>query len=105
MKFHVSRHASASIEAIFDTILADNSHAAAKWLHELDGKLKQIEEFPESGREVPEFGLHELREVIHGNYRVLYFQGRERQSVVCVVHAARQLKFRRDVEPGLREDY
>jgi len=105
MKFHVSRHASVSIEAIFESILTDNPPVAAKWLRELDRKLARIEEFPESGRVVPEFGIHELREVILGDYRVLYFLGRERQTVVCVIHGARLLKFRRDVEPGLREDY
>ncbi|MCZ7605197.1 MAG: type II toxin-antitoxin system RelE/ParE family toxin [Planctomycetota bacterium] len=104
MKFQVSRHARANIEAIFETILADDPAAAANWIRELDDKLRRIEEFPESGRQVPEFNSRELREVLHGNFRVLYFLGRERQTVVCVIHGARLLKFRRDVEPGLRED-
>jgi len=104
MKFQVTRHARANIEAIFDAIRSDDPSAAANWIRGLDDKLRRIEEFPESGRQVPELDLTGLREVIHGNYRVLYFLGRERQTVVCVIHGARLLKFRRDVEPGLRED-
>ncbi|MCG3182382.1 MAG: hypothetical protein ICCCNLDF_00444 [Planctomycetes bacterium] len=45
MKFQVTRHARANIEAIFDAIRSDDPSAAANWIRGLDDKLRRIEEF------------------------------------------------------------
>jgi plasmid stabilization system protein ParE len=50
---------------------------------------KQLEAFPESGREVPEVGKPEVRELIEPPYRVIYRLTGDRVEVVAVVHARR----------------
>ena len=50
---------------------------------------KQLEAFPESGREVPEVGKPDVREVMELPYRVIYRVKRDRVEVVAVVHERR----------------
>jgi toxin ParE1/3/4 len=104
MKFHVSRHARRAIEDIFWTIAADDPVAARRWLLTLDKVIERVEAFPMSGRMVPELGIDELREALHGAYRVIYFCGAERQTLTTVVHGARLLNLGRDVRRPLNED-
>jgi len=48
------------------------SHAYANNLVEkLISRVDQIEQFPESGRIVPEYGKRSLRELIEGSYRII----------------------------------
>ncbi len=47
-----------------------------------------VASFPRMGRGVPEFGEDELREVIVGNYRIVYVIEEGTVSVVSVFHAA-----------------
>jgi addiction module RelE/StbE family toxin len=54
--------------------------------------VERLEDFPESGRIVPEFLLTEIREVLVPPYRIVYRVGRARVEVVTVVHAARQFR-------------
>lgn len=50
---------------------------------------KQLAAFPESGREVPEVGKPEVREIIEPPYRVIYRLMGDRVEVVAVVHGRR----------------
>jgi hypothetical protein len=43
------------------------------------------------GRIVPEYGEEPLRELIVGNYRVLYGQEHEGVAVLAIVHGSRDL--------------
>ena len=48
--------------------------------------------FPDSGRQVPEFGNPRIRELIEGNYRIVYrVVGRERVDITRVHHASQPL--------------
>ena len=49
----------------------------------------RLEAFPESGRIVPEIGDPKLREVIFGNYRILYRFHDETVEILTVHHGAR----------------
>ncbi|QHV97272.1 type II toxin-antitoxin system RelE/ParE family toxin [Spirosoma endbachense] len=46
------------------------------WSNELTKKLSLLESFPEMGRKVPEKELSHLREILVGNYRLLYIPTR-----------------------------
>jgi len=54
--------------------------------------VQRLQVFPQSGRVVPEIGDDSLREVIHGNYRLVYRLHNESVEVVTVYHAARLLR-------------
>jgi toxin ParE1/3/4 len=49
--------------------------------------------FPGSGRVVPEFNNKQLRELIEGNYRIVYrFESNELIEIARIHHSARHLK-------------
>ena len=51
----------------------------------------RLEAFPQSGREVPETGRADIRELIVGNYRVIYQLLDEDAVILTVHHGARLL--------------
>lgn len=51
-----------------------------------------LEDFPKSGRIVPEFDSDVIRELIEGNYRIVYKINSNHIGVVRVHHSARILK-------------
>lgn len=104
MKVHVSRNARANIDDIFWTIAADNPAAARTWLQQLDAVLGRIALHPLSGRRVPEYAIEELREALHGNYRVLYFVAESKLVVICVLHGARKLRVRKQIHAALSDE-
>ena len=53
-------------------ISMDSSAEAVKWVQKIFNSVKRLESFPESGRTVPEINNHAIREIIHGNYRIIY---------------------------------
>jgi toxin ParE1/3/4 len=54
-------------------------------------RLRQAQEFPESGRRVPEAGDLEVREVIEWPYRLIYLAGPRAIEVLAIVHGRRDL--------------
>jgi plasmid stabilization system protein ParE len=63
-------------------------------MRRIQGAVRRLARFPESGRHLPEHPDEPYREVIIGNYRVLYRYRPERNHVivVAVVHGRRQLR-------------
>jgi plasmid stabilization system protein ParE len=58
----------------------------------LTRRSEQIANFPFSGRLVPEFETEQLREVIEGSYRIIYYIKPEQIDVIAVLHAARNIE-------------
>lgn len=58
---------------IIHSFIAQNSSSyACKYIEKLLARLKLLELFPKSGKRVPEFGSESIRELIEGNYRIVY---------------------------------
>ena len=53
-------------------IAQDNIAAAEKWVNTVFAKVERLKAFPESGRIVPEINDYHFRELIYGNYRIIY---------------------------------
>ena len=53
-------------------------------------RVDQLENFPKSGRSVPEFNSEIMKELIEGNYRVFYKINPDHIGVVRIHHSARQ---------------
>jgi toxin ParE1/3/4 len=51
--------------------------------------VERLKDNPRSGRVVPELGNESIREVIHGNYRIVYRLQREVVEIATVFHGAR----------------
>jgi toxin ParE1/3/4 len=60
------------IEECADYIARDNIPTAIKWSREVFEQCEKLVILPESGRIVPEFKRPEIREIIHGYYRLVY---------------------------------
>jgi len=63
----------------------------------LTRRSQQVASFAYSGRRVPEYEMEQVREVLEGPYRIIYYIQAEQVDVLAVVHGARDL--RRAMEP------
>ena len=72
MKVECSPLALDRVTDIAGYIAKANPAAAERWVNELFDAVERLEDFPESGRVVPEVGVRRIRELIFGAYRVIY---------------------------------
>lgn len=61
-------------------------------LHEVIAAVERLADFPESGRIVPEFGVAQLREVIHPPFRIVYRVDKDRVRIVRVWRSERLMR-------------
>ncbi len=67
-------------------IALDKPAAADNWINTLFSKVGQLMLSPKSGRVVPEIGDEQFRELIYGNYRILYRIEKKQVSILTVRH-------------------
>ena len=67
-------------------IFRDNPTAAKKWVDTVFSKVEQLKSFPESGRIVPEINNKDFRELIYGNYRIIYRLEKIQVSILTIRH-------------------
>jgi len=67
-------------------IAQDKPSAAEKWIQTVFSKVEQLKAFPEIGRIVPEIGNDQFRELLYGNYLIIYRIEAERISVLTIRH-------------------
>lgn len=51
--------------------------------------VDRLENFPRSGRIVPEINQDKIREIILGSYRVVYLLDEDEVNILTVFHASR----------------
>jgi len=79
------------ISEIAEYIALDNPVAAEKWVDDIFDSVKQLKQFPNSGRMIPELQLENFREIIFGNYRVIYRVDENQVSILTVRHGKQVL--------------
>jgi plasmid stabilization system protein ParE len=57
-------------------IARDRPRAAARWVELLFSRVGQVRDFARSGRRVPEVARADVREIVHGNYRIIFASSR-----------------------------
>jgi len=67
-------------------IAQDKPSAAEKWIKTVFLKVKQLKTSPETGRIVPEIRNNQFRELIYGNYRIIYRIEAEQISILTIRH-------------------
>jgi len=80
------------VETICEFIAKDSivyAHLFAKFILQT---VKRLAKFPKSGRIVPEFSNENIREIILGNYRIIYRIKNNIIEILTVYHSARLLK-------------
>ena len=74
------------VAEIAQYIKQDSPNAAQKWVDSIFQVVERLEQFPESGRIVPEILQNDFREIIHGNYRIVYRFQNKLISILTVRH-------------------
>jgi addiction module RelE/StbE family toxin len=88
-----TEQAADDLSAICQFIGRDSPAAARSFAERVIETVELLENFPLSGRQVPELDDIELREVILGSYRLIYrFVGDDRLEVITIHHGARRLR-------------
>lgn len=82
----------ADLKSIHEYISQDSRTYASRFIEKLIKRVDQLETFPKSGRVVPEFGDNSIRELIEGNYRIVYKINSDHIGIVRIHHSARKLK-------------
>lgn len=88
MKAHWTDTAEAHLDAIHDYIAQNSPEYAKLIVDRLTRRSQQIGKFPFSGRRVPEYDIDQIREVIEGSYRIIYYIKSDQIDVLAVIHGA-----------------
>jgi len=71
---------------IAEYIALDKPAAADKWITTIFSKVEQLASSPEIGRVVPEIEDEQFRELIYGNYRIVYRIEKKQISILTIRH-------------------
>lgn len=74
------------LREIADYIALDTASAANNWIDSIFGKVDLLRTNPELGRIVPEIDKRHIRELIHGNYRIIYAYTSRQIAILTVRH-------------------
>jgi len=88
MKVHWTETAENHLEAIHNYIAQTSSEYAKNMVDRLTRRSQQISDFPLSCRRVPEYDADQIREMIEGQYRIIYHIRPGQIDVLCVIHSA-----------------
>jgi len=86
-----TQQASDDLEAITEFIANDSVVYAQLFVIDVLDAIDRLVDFPELGRIVPEVDNPSIREIIFGNYRIVYRFRKEIVEVLTLYHGARLL--------------
>lgn len=80
------------VEAIRTYVARDSAYYADLVVERLVAAVERLRDHPRSGRVVPELGDESIREVVHGNYRIVYRLRQDAVEIATVFHGARSFR-------------
>jgi plasmid stabilization system protein ParE len=86
-----SERARLDLLEIGDFIARDKPQAAATWVGKILQAVQRTALFPGSGRIVPEIDRSDIREVILGNYRIVYQLSETTITILTIFESHRSL--------------
>ena len=86
-----TRQSQEDLREVRGYISRDAPATASAFVRRLRESVNRLKEFPESGQVVPELGRQDIRELLRGNYRIIYRVSRDRIDILAVYHSARLL--------------
>jgi toxin ParE1/3/4 len=93
VKIEWTEFALEDLKEIHDYISLDSKIYADRYVDKLISRVDQLLTHSKSGRIVPEYNVETIRELIEGNYRIVYKNNLETISILRVHHSARLLKY------------
>lgn len=88
MKVRWTRTAIGHLASIYEYIGRDSARYARRMVDRITSRSRQIAQFPKTGQMVPEYQDPDVREVVEGQYRVIYEVTAQEIHVVAVIHGA-----------------
>ena len=88
MNVHWTDTAEGHLEGIYAYMAQDSPEYAKRMVDRITRRSQQISEFPISGRRVPEYDIDQIRELIEGPYRIIYYIKADQIDVPAVLHGA-----------------
>jgi toxin ParE1/3/4 len=83
------------VQSIFEFVAQDSVSSAERLANRIFSATDRLGSFPLSGRVVPEIDDQDVREIIVGNYRLMYHVLADEIEVLAVIHSARLLPAQR----------
>ncbi|QLE58042.1 type II toxin-antitoxin system RelE/ParE family toxin [Nostoc sp. TCL26-01] len=80
------------LSSIYTYISQNSPQYAERLVERLTQRSEQIAQFPFSGRIVPEFETKQIREVIEGSYRIIYYIKSDQIDILAVLHGSQQIE-------------
>ena len=90
MKLQWTETAQKDLLAIRRYISGDKPAAAKRWVDHLKVRAREVIHAPYAGRMVPEFSRDDLREVIEGNYRIVYLVRKDSLTILTIFESHRR---------------
>ena len=100
MKVHWTDNAEKHLDSIYNYIAQNSPKYATIVADRLTSRSIQIGDFPFSGRIVPEFDIEQIREIIEGSYRIIYYIKTDQIDILAVIHGAMNVFFQGDRKSG-----
>ncbi len=91
MKVHWTDTAESHLDSIYNYISINSPAFAKRMVDRITNRSMQIADFPLSGRKLPEYDMDQIREVIEGPYRIIYYIKPGQIDVLAVLHGARDV--------------
>ena len=91
MKVRWTRTAIEHLASIYECIGRDSARYARRMVDRITSRSRQIGQFPRSGQMVPEYQDPDIREVLEGQFRVIYEVTVREIHVLAVIHGAQLL--------------
>ncbi|HEY4785815.1 MAG TPA: type II toxin-antitoxin system RelE/ParE family toxin [Bacteroidales bacterium] len=83
----------ADLKDIFEYIVQDSARYATITVNKMYQRAQMLANNPDLGRIVPEFSDKSIKELIEGNYRIIYrIKNEEEIHILRVYHTSRLLK-------------
>ena len=79
------------LKSIHDYISKDSTRYATEIVEKMIDRVSQLENFPKSGRIVPEFNNDLVRELIMDNYMIVYTIREQFISIARIHHSSRMI--------------
>jgi plasmid stabilization system protein ParE len=77
------------LESIRDYFARTSPEYAQRLVERIVNCSERIAAFPRSGRMVPEYEIDEVRQVIEGQYRIIYLIKDDQIEILALIHTSR----------------
>jgi addiction module RelE/StbE family toxin len=87
-----TKKALSDLDEIEAYIALDSPRMARRWIQRIIDKIEQLRRFPESGKISSIFEKPQIREILIGNYKIIYrIKPYNKISILRILHMARLL--------------